>query len=54
MHILFKYNNFKEALVQNAKAGGDSSARAMVIAYLMTAKDSLEIVPKQWLAFNRP
>lgn len=53
MHILFKYSNFKEALIQNAKAGGDSSARAMVIAYLMTAEDSIEIVPKQWLAFSR-
>lgn len=52
IHILFKYDNYKEALIQNAKAGGDSSARAMIIAYLMTAQNSIEIVPKSWLAFN--
>lgn len=53
IHILFKYDDYKEALIQNAKAGGDSSARAMVIAYLMTAQHSIEIVPKKWLAFNQ-
>lgn len=52
MHILFKYDNYKEALIQNAKAGGDSSARAMVIAYLLTAQNSIDIVPEAWLAFN--
>jgi len=52
IHILFKYDDFKEALIQNAKAGGDSAARAMVIAYLMTAQQSIEIVPKAWLEFN--
>ncbi len=52
IHILFKYDNYKEALIQNAKAGGDSSARAMIIAYLFTAQESIDIVPEQWLAFN--
>ncbi len=53
IHILFKYSDYKEALIQNAKAGGDSSARAMIISYLMVAQDSIEIVPKEWLGFNR-
>lgn len=53
MHILFKYDNYKEALIANAKAGGDSSARAMIIAYLLTAQDSIDIVPEQWRAFNK-
>jgi len=52
IHILSKYDTLKEALIQNAKAGGDSSARAMIIAYLMTAQESIDIVPKQWLAYN--
>lgn len=52
LHILFKYDNYKEALIANAKAGGDSSARAMVIAYLFTAQNSIDIVPEEWLAFN--
>ena len=52
IHLLFKYDNYEEALIQNAKAGGDSSARAMVVAYIFVAKDSIDIVPKQWLEFN--
>ena len=53
IHILFKYDDYKEALIQNAKAGGDSSARAMIIAYLMVAQHSIEIVPQTWLSFNK-
>ncbi|WP_309497496.1 ADP-ribosylglycohydrolase family protein [Sulfurovum sp.] len=52
IHLLFKYDNYKEALIENAKAGGDSSARAMIIAYLLTAQNSIDIVPQQWLVFN--
>ncbi len=52
IHMLFKYDNYQEALIENAKSGGDSSARAMIIAYLLTAQDSIDIVPEQWLAFN--
>ena len=52
IHLLFKYDNYEKALVQNAKAGGDNSARAMVTAYILAAKDSIDIVPKQWLKFN--
>jgi len=53
IHMLFKYDNYQEALIENAKSGGDSSARAMIIAYLLTAQESIDIVPEQWLAFNR-
>lgn len=52
IHILFTYDDYKEALIQNAKAGGDSSARAMILSYLMVAQDSITIVPKAWLAYN--
>lgn len=52
IHLLFKYDNYKEALIQNSKSGGDSAARAMVIAYLFAAQGSIDIVPKAWLAFN--
>jgi len=52
IHILFKYDNYKEALIQNSKSGGDSAARAMVIAYLFAAQSSIDIVPNAWLTFN--
>lgn len=52
IHLLFKYNDYKTALIQNAKSGGDSTARAMVVAYLLVGQSSLDIVPKQWLTFN--
>lgn len=52
IHILYTYDDYKEALIQNAKAGGDSSARAMIISYLMVANKSIALVPKSWLSFN--
>lgn len=48
IHILAKYEDFKEALVNNAKAGGDNSARAMIIAMLLVAKNGLSKVPREW------
>ena len=53
IHVLFTYDDYEEALIQNAKAGGDSSARAMIISYLMVAEDSIEIVPKSWLDYSK-
>lgn len=41
IYILNKYNNLEEALVNNAKAGGDNSSRAMIIAPLMLAQNPL-------------
>ena len=52
IHLLFKYNDFKTALIQNAMSGGDSAARAMVIAYLLAAQYSIDVVPKEWLEFK--
>jgi len=52
IHLLFKYNDYKTALVKNAMSGGDSAARAMVIAPLYVAQYELNVVPMEWLAFN--
>lgn len=51
LHLLFKYSNFKDMMLCNAKAGGDSSARAMVAAMIFMAQDSENIshVPQSWL-----
>ncbi|MDQ7061050.1 MAG: ADP-ribosylglycohydrolase family protein [Sulfurimonas sp.] len=47
LHLLFKYDNYKEAMIANAKAGGDSSARGMIVAMLMGANDC--DVPQSWV-----
>jgi len=47
--LLNKYeNDFETALIQNAKAGGDSSARGMIIAMLMVAAYGSDIIPNNW------
>lgn len=49
LHLLFKYkDNYKSAMIENAKSGGDSSARGMVAAMLMVAAYGIDIVPNQW------
>ena len=50
IYILNKYgDDFKMALIQNAKAGGDSSARGMIIAMLLVAAHGKEIIPQNWV-----
>ena len=48
IHILGKYTNFKDAMMNNAKAGGDNSARAMIIAMILIAKYGVSKVPQNW------
>lgn len=45
IHLLAKYSNFKEALIKNAQAGGDNSARAMIMAILFVARYGFKVVP---------
>ena len=51
IHLLLKYDNFKDMLINNAKAGGDSSARAMISATIFMAKknSTLTMIPQSWL-----
>lgn len=37
VHLLVTYDNFKDAMIANAKAGGDSSARGMIVGMIMGA-----------------
>ena len=46
LHLLISHDSYKEALIANAKAGGDSSARGMIVAMIMGAAGK-EIV-KSW------
>lgn len=47
IHLLVTYNNnFKEAMIANAKAGGDSSARGMIVGMIMGASGCK--IPQNW------
>lgn len=46
IHLLAKYTNFKEVLIKNAQAGGDNSARAMIVAILFVARHGIKVIPK--------
>ncbi len=48
IHILAKYSSFKEAMQANAKAGGDNSARAMIVASLLVARYGVNKIPQEW------
>tara|TARA_B110000046_G_C12964102_1_gene385867 strand:- start:286 stop:1143 length:858 start_codon:yes stop_codon:yes gene_type:complete len=53
IHLLVKYpNDLKELLIQNAKAGGDTSSRAMVATMIIVANSSSDGIPKEWFNLN--
>jgi len=39
-------------LINNAKAGGDSSARAMIAAAILMSNQSISQIPQNWLAIK--
>ena len=47
VHLLVSYDGFKEAMIANAKAGGDTSARAMIVAMIMGAAG--KSIPSSWI-----
>ena len=49
IHLLCKYDNLKDMLVANSKAGGDTSARAMVASVIFLANKQISEIPKNWL-----
>ena len=50
IYLLNKYgNDYKTVMIENAKAGGDSSSRAMLISMLLVASYGKEIIPKNWI-----
>jgi ADP-ribosylglycohydrolase len=46
IHILLSYDDYKSAIIANAKAGGDNAARAMIIGMLMGA--ATKEIPQTW------
>lgn len=52
IHLLLKYDNLKEMIINNAKAGGDSSARAMIATIIFIANQDIKQLPNEWLNTN--
>lgn len=53
VHLLARYpDDLKELLVQNAKAGGDNSSRAMVASSVLIAKGVKDKLPESWYKLN--
>jgi len=48
VYLLLQNKSFKELMIENAKAGGDSSARGMVVAMILGHLDTTEL-PQEWL-----
>ena len=50
MYLLLRYkDDYRTAMIENAKAGGDSASRAMVAGMLMVAAYGVRIVPEEWI-----
>jgi ADP-ribosylglycohydrolase len=46
IHLLLTYEEYKEAMMANAKAGGDSAARGMIVGMIMGAAG--KEIPHSW------
>jgi len=51
IHILSQYDDFEEALIANARCGGDTSSRAMIIAAILIAKYDESHIPIRWQSY---
>lgn len=49
IHLLCKYDNLKDMLIANSKAGGDTSARAMIASAILLANKEVGQIPENWL-----
>lgn len=51
IHLLCKYDNLKDLLICNGRAGGDTSARAMIATMIFIAQEdkSINEIPSDWL-----
>jgi len=49
IYLLLQDKSFKEIMIENAKAGGDSSARGMAVAMVLGMNPKIEI-PQTWLS----
>jgi ADP-ribosylglycohydrolase len=52
IHLLCKFKNLKDMLICNAKAGGDTSSRAMIATIIFMANKPISQIPQNWLAIK--
>ena len=51
IHLIGKYeNDLRRGLIENAMAGGDSSARGLVTGMILGAHQGLDAIPERWLS----
>ena len=51
IHLVSKYEgDFREAMIENCMAGGDSASRGMVLGMLLGAWHGMEGIPENWLS----
>lgn len=53
LYLLLKYKSLKQLLIENAKSGGDSSARAMAASMIFAASQYANDIPKSWYNLNK-
>jgi ADP-ribosylglycohydrolase len=46
IHVLISYDDYKSAMISNAKAGGDNAARGMIIGMIMGGAN--KEIPQTW------
>lgn len=50
IHLIAKYaNDLETALIENIMAGGDSSARGILCAFILGICNGMDAIPAQWL-----
>jgi ADP-ribosylglycohydrolase len=51
VHLIARYgDDFKSALVENVMAGGDSSARGMLVGMVLGAAHGMAAIPEEWVS----
>lgn len=49
IYLILKYkDNFKQALLMNVQAGGDSAARGIMIGTILGAYHGIDVLPEEW------
>ncbi|MGM0519793.1 MAG: ADP-ribosylglycohydrolase family protein [Campylobacterota bacterium] len=53
IHLLLKYDDYKQMQIANAKAGGETSARGMIAALIFMANKPISKIPRNWFNIKK-